>query len=255
MAQRKSISCIIPAFNEAERIGEVIKAAKNSSMVGEIIVINDGSTDNTSKVISTFKGIKIIDYRKNKGKSFAVLQGIKSSKNKILLLLDSDLIGLKSSDLDKLIEPVVKGKVDASISMRLNGGSKIWKKLWSYIGIDPLSGERVFHKRILGDINQLKKINGYEIEVFLNRKIIEKKLAVKIVQWDNVIGPWKSQKLGNFFLGTKNDLLMMLQIFKSAGIFGLAYHTYHLKKLSIPQNRRASGALRLVRESLKFLFF
>jgi glycosyltransferase involved in cell wall biosynthesis len=255
MAQRKLISCIIPAFNEAERIGEIIKVAKSSPMVGEIIVINDGSTDNTSKVISKFKGIKIIDYSKNKGKSFAVLQGIKSSKNKILLLLDSDLIGLKSSDLNKLIEPVVKGKADVSISMRANGRSKIWKKLWKYIGVDPLSGERVFHKRILGDINHLKKINRYEIEMFLNRKIIESGLSVKIVQWDNVIGPWKSQKLGNVFLGTKDDLLMMMQIFKSAGIFGLAYSTYHLKKLSIPKDRRSSGALRLVLESLKSLNF
>lgn len=94
MQQKPYFSFIIPVFNEEENIStlykEILFTAKKLKKPFEIIFINDGSTDNTLKILSKQKPIKIISFRKNYGQSAALDAGIKEAQGKILFTLDGD---------------------------------------------------------------------------------------------------------------------------------------------------------------------
>ena len=79
------ISLIIPAYNEEKNILKTLKKLKfflkNEKDKWEILIINDGSTDNTLDMLKNYKSkfFKIISYKKNKGKGFAVKKGVKQA--------------------------------------------------------------------------------------------------------------------------------------------------------------------------------
>lgn len=93
----KSISIIIPCYNAEKFIKKnfniLIKKLNNIKINYEIILINDGSTDNTKKIINNFnyKNLKLIHLFKNKGKSFAVRLGLKKAYYNYIILIDCDL--------------------------------------------------------------------------------------------------------------------------------------------------------------------
>lgn len=94
-----SISVVIPAYNEEKNIRKNIKQVKDfcSSHINdyEIIVINDGSTDKTAeeiiKAMRTNGGVKIHSYPENRGKGYAIRQGLIDAQYDTILLLDADL--------------------------------------------------------------------------------------------------------------------------------------------------------------------
>lgn len=95
----KSISIIYPIYNEQKRLSKTIKDIKkfdksNNSIKKEYILVNDGSTDNTLSIIKkNFKNnkrVKIINYRINRGKGYALKLGVAHSKNLWILTTDSD---------------------------------------------------------------------------------------------------------------------------------------------------------------------
>ena len=221
------ISCIIPAYNEAKRISEVLSVVLKHELINEIIVVNDGSTDNTLEVVKKFKNIKIINYKKNMGKSHAVYMAMKKAKNNLFLLLDSDLIGLNKENLTSLIMPVLNGNADLSISLRKNA-----PKIFRLIGLDFISGERVIPRSLVSNYSHMLKLSGFELEVFLNKHIINKNLRIKVVRWDNVISPYPNSKFG-FVKGTYRFLNMCKQIFKSIGIFGFFSQIFKMLSLIV----------------------
>lgn len=190
------ISCIIPVFNEEERVGRVLDVVLSCNLIDEILVVDDFSLDNSRAIIDKYsKNIIQINHEKNMGKSMSIYDGIKSSSGDILLFLDSDLIDLNVENLNNLIKPILKNEADISISLRKNTPT-----FWKIIGLDYLSGERCFKKDILKEkIELLKDIKGFQLEVFINDIILEKKLTLKIVPWLNVISPLKRRKFGISF--------------------------------------------------------
>jgi dolichyl-phosphate beta-glucosyltransferase len=95
----KSISIIYPIFNEEKRLEKTIKDINkfdksNNSLKKEYILVNDGSTDNTLSIIkNNFKNnkrVRIINYKKNRGKGHALKLGVAHSKNCWILTTDSD---------------------------------------------------------------------------------------------------------------------------------------------------------------------
>jgi len=221
------ISCIIPAYNEGKRISKVISVLKDHKLIDELIVLNDGSTDNTSEVIRQFKGIRIIDLKENRGKSYTVYTGIKMARNELIMLIDADLIGLNKKNITDLIMPVLEKKADVSISLRANA-----PLISRMLGIDFISGERIFHKGMIDDYKKISELSGFGLEVFLNKKIIDKRLRVKIVIWDNVESPYPVKKWG-FIRGNLRFIGMIGQIIKTAGIFGTLHQIIRMRSLMI----------------------
>lgn len=92
-----SVSIIIPAYNEEKRLPQTLKKIlsfiNENSLKAEILVINDGSKDNTAKLANNFQNqkIRIIDNDKNMGKGFCINRGVQEAKNDIILFTDADL--------------------------------------------------------------------------------------------------------------------------------------------------------------------
>ena len=226
-SDKKRISCIIPAYNEGKRIVNVLSIVDGHPLIDEIIVINDGSTDNTLNVLKKFKNITLITYDKNKGKSFAVYKGIKKSRNDLLMLLDADLLGLTKKDITNLALPIFQNKADISISLRKNAfiGFRL-------IGIDFISGERVFSKKIIKNKEDLAKLKCFGIEVYLNKIVIKNKLRVKIVRWNNIISPFQNKKFG-ILKGIRGYSSMLVDIIKTIGFFHMICQTFYMLRLRV----------------------
>lgn len=107
------ISIIIPAYNEEERISESIKRIndyfKLKGWEFEIIVVDDGSTDNTLTVVDNLSSkipqVKLISYPVNMGKGFAVRTGVLESKGDLILISDADL-STPIEEIEKLIPAI-----------------------------------------------------------------------------------------------------------------------------------------------------
>ena len=104
------ISAVIPAHNEEKTIGGVINALKEAG-IGEIIVVDDGSSDTTAQIAEGLQA-KVIKQKKRSGKGAAIKKGIKSASGEVIVFVDADLIGLDHKKIVKLITPVAKGKAD-----------------------------------------------------------------------------------------------------------------------------------------------
>jgi glycosyltransferase involved in cell wall biosynthesis len=212
------ISCIIPAYN-------VTLIPKYNL---EIIVVDDGSSDKTSDVVSRFTNVKLIHKNENLGKSAAVAEGVRVSIGDLIMLIDADLKGLKKADFEHLIEPVINRKADVALSLRRN---TTW--FWRLIRIDYLSGERILPQKIfLDNISDISKLQPFGLEVFLNRKIIENHLRISVIDWPGVLETTKFQKIG-YIKGFQGYIKMFIQIFKTVSLLEAIYQTIYMKRLSV----------------------
>jgi len=149
---------IIPVYNEAETIKSVIDTAIKSAVFDEIICVDDGSTDDTAKVIKTFDQVKLIRLESNQGKAYAVTVGIKQAKGKYIILCDGDLISVKPEHFIGILKPLQTGIADHVIAIRQT----------DFPFLKQLSGERGFKRDdILPYLDEIQDI-GYGLEVFLN---------------------------------------------------------------------------------------
>ena len=117
------ISAIIPALNESKTISDVVTICKQSEHVSEVIVIDDGSIDNTYDVAIN-SGAKAIRVDENRGKGFAMLLGAKEAKEDIFLFLDADLIGLNIEHVNNMIKPVINGECESTLGLFTKGRMK-----------------------------------------------------------------------------------------------------------------------------------
>src|SRR3990167_4646485 len=163
MAQKDSkIIAVVPAYNEAKTIGLVIPDLKR--YVQEIIVVNDGSFDETEK-IAKFSGVIVLSHAINRGLGASLQTGFKKALEKnadYILTFDADGHH-RSSDIPRLLQSLEKEKADVAIGSRSFSGRKtplvrkIYNKIADYIGFvifglyvrDTQSGLRLFIKNAL----------------------------------------------------------------------------------------------------------
>ena len=202
-------SVIIPVYNEEETVGNVIETVLKSEFVCQVICVNDGSTDKSLDILKSFgHKIDLINFKKNKGKGAALASGIEKTREKIIVFIDSDLIGLKAFHVEKLIKTLVSKKVDGVLGDL--DISEIYYKMISYSilsfygkGHDPLTGERAyFRKDLLPYVSKMRKL-GYGIELYLNHIFKNKK--IKFVKLSKLTQPSTYQK---------NDIRIFRRIFK-----------------------------------------
>src|SRR5579862_7486828 len=108
------VSVLIPAFNEAERIVDTITAVRTLSHIDEIIVIDDGSSDDTS-LRAEAAGADTVVRQANAGKGAALRAGAAIAGGDVLLLLDADLSS-SAAEAEKLLIPVRTGSADMTIA-------------------------------------------------------------------------------------------------------------------------------------------
>ncbi len=121
------LSVIVPVYNEEATISEILKRLVAVTVVKEVILVNDGSTDQTDQKIKKFlnskqKGIKKISYfkKENGGKGTAIRYGLSKVTGDYTLIQDADL-EYDPDDIPALTEHIVKGRVDVVYGSRFIG--------------------------------------------------------------------------------------------------------------------------------------
>jgi glycosyltransferase involved in cell wall biosynthesis len=228
------VSCIICAYNEAPRIGAVLSAVSTHPLVDEVIVVDDGSIDGTADVVRAFPSVRLISYAPNRGKSFAMAAGVAAAKNATLMLLDADLKGLTAQDVAALAEPVLSGRADLGISLRGNS-----LRVYRLLGLDFVSGERVLRRELLSEV--LAEIQGlprFGIEVFMNERIIARRLSIAVVRWSRVMQARKAEKLG-LWKGTVAEFRMLRDLARVKGPLAVILQISRMRTLRISGNAQA----------------
>jgi len=120
---RPMVSIIVPAFNEASRIAESVRKidafVRQSPFSIELIVVDDGSTDNTAEIVSTAdaRKLRLLRNNKNHGKGYTVRQGVLAASGKYVLFTDADL-SAPIEELNKLLEIAQREGADVVIGSR-----------------------------------------------------------------------------------------------------------------------------------------
>ncbi|WP_026894089.1 glycosyltransferase family 2 protein [Clostridiisalibacter paucivorans] len=180
--EKNNIIALIPVFNEEKTIRNTILGIINLKIIDRILVIDDGSTDNTIEKIKDLN-VKIIKLKKNMGKGYAIKKGLESLYNinfSYLVLLDGDLSNT-SKEILKLLKPVLDKKADVSIAKitaNKKGGLGLVKSLAKYGTYfytkctleSVLSGQRVYKKEVINNIHYIP--NGYGVETAMTIDIL-----------------------------------------------------------------------------------
>jgi glycosyltransferase involved in cell wall biosynthesis len=236
-AAPKAISCVVCAYNEEHRIRNILDAVDRHSALAEVIVVNDGSTDQTEALLATYADIKVISYAPNRGKTYALSRGIAAAAHDHIMLLDADLAGVTAADIDALAAPVVGGEADVSISLRSNSLA-----LYRRIGLDFVSGERVIPASLLRDaVEEMQRLPRWGGEAFMNELIIRRKLRLAVVYWPNVVNVRKYAKLGPW-RGMLSELSMMRDALNVLSLGGVVRQNLALLRLIKRRARRPARA-------------
>ena len=107
----KSVSIVIPAYNEEATVAEVVSVARKLSYVDEVIVVDDGSTDRTVEEAES-AGATVISHIMNEGKGSAIKTGFKNSHGDIVAFIDADVSNFTSEKIDKIIRPILEDRTD-----------------------------------------------------------------------------------------------------------------------------------------------
>jgi len=199
------ISIIIPAYNEERRILPTLEKvygyfSEKRKMDFEIIVVDDGSKDNTEKVIKNFakdkfERVKLIKHRKNKGKGAAVKTGVLEARGDLILFTDADL-STPIEEFEKLKKTIERG-YDIVIGSRGLPESKIvvpqpWYR--RYIGRlfplfvrlivmknirDTQCGFKMFKKKIAKELFANLETSGFAFDVEILFRALKKNYSVK----------------------------------------------------------------------------
>lgn len=187
------VSIVIPAFNEEDKIKDTLENIIDIKVIDEIIVVDDGSSDNTYDLSKNVKSDKIKSFKleKNKGKGYSLNFGLKkvNQKANIIGFLDADL-GKTSSEVEKLIISIINNEADVSIAKfppaKKKGGMGFVKNLakesvLEMTGVEltsTLSGQRIFKKEVLDKFDEIPF--GYGVEVGMTIDIL--KYGFKVIE-------------------------------------------------------------------------
>jgi len=183
---KKKLSIIIPVFNEEKTISQVLEKVLQFDLQDkEVIVINDGSTDSTKKILndnfSDKKDLIILNNEKNRGKGFAVREGINVSTGEIILIQDADT-EYDPNDFKILLDPINKGYAEVVYGSRFIGSNPhrvmyfanriansfltFFSNLLTNLNLtDMETGYKVFNKKLLNNFELKENDFGFEPEL------------------------------------------------------------------------------------------
>jgi glycosyltransferase involved in cell wall biosynthesis len=137
------LSIIIPAYNEAKTIEAVIRRVLQQPVAGivarEVIVVDDGSTDTTARVLSSLvaefpREVVVLAHTKNKGKGAAVRLAVEKLTGEAVIIQDADL-EYAPTDYPLMLEPIISGRADVVYGSRFSGQqAKRVLYFWHYVG-------------------------------------------------------------------------------------------------------------------------
>jgi glycosyltransferase involved in cell wall biosynthesis len=188
-ARRGSIAAIVPTYNEAINVQAVLKVLQATSMLDEIVLVDDGSTDKTLEILKNAAAVdqrmQVIRHDTNKGKGQAIFSGWAATKAPILLLLDADLKNLTPDHIEALLRPVIEHRADMTLGLFRHGHLLTDLSHW----LTPfLTGQRGLRSELLKHISR-EAAQGYGFEVALTVAAGQLKYRSRFIFLDGVWHP------------------------------------------------------------------
>ena len=175
----QKVSVIIPAYNEEETVAFVVEVVKKVSFVDEIIVVNDGSSDNT-EAEAVKAGARVITHTTNKGKGEALYTGYIEAECDIIAFIDADIHNLTSKKVESMIMPILEGKTDITKTKFARARGRVTeltaKPLLNFFFPEitfeqPLSGQFAARKEVLKKIN-FEKDYGVDVGIVIDADVL-----------------------------------------------------------------------------------
>lgn len=175
------LSVIIPVYNEAKTILEIIRRVKEAPFEKEIVVVDDCSNDGTASLLKeNSEGIKALFHDRNKGKGAAIRTALPNITGDIAIIQDADL-EYHPSEYPRLISPILNGMADVVYGSRFQGGTHRVLYFWHSVGnnvvttlsnmftnlnlSDMETGYKVFRSDVLKRIKIESSRFGFEPEI------------------------------------------------------------------------------------------
>jgi glycosyltransferase involved in cell wall biosynthesis len=185
------VTFIVPAFNEAASIGEVLRRVEALGLDRQVIVVDDGSTDGTAAVAAGFADVDVIR-QPNRGKGAAIRAAIPLVEGDIVVIQDADM-EYDPAEVPALIEPIERGVADVVYGSRLSGGKPQRAYLfWHLVGnrflslvtcvlfnttlSDMETGYKAFRSDVLRSLDLRE--NDFAIEPEITAKICKQHLRI-----------------------------------------------------------------------------
>ncbi len=214
------LSLVIPAYNEACRIGQTLHTVAEylqvQSFVSEVIVVDDGSLDETAPIVRDFIPVfaqsnltlqLVTNPGGNQGKGFTVRHGFLKAQGEIVLFSDADL-STPISETPKLIQPIADGQYDVTFGSRALPGSLVgrhqpWLRetagrtfnlvMQKLVGLpfaDTQCGFKAFRRQLLRPVFEQQQIFGFgfDVEVLYLANKRRARLCEIPVIWNDVDG-------------------------------------------------------------------
>lgn len=220
-------AAIVPAYNEAGRIGDVLRAIAATQLIDEIIVVTDGCSDSTAEEARGVAAranelfereipFRVFELQQNIGKGGAMAYGAHRTDADVLLFLDADLIGLKSQQIDALLQPTLEENAEKRADMTLGlfgtprGGVFGWWLGFCHRNVAAITGQRAIRRDVFLAIPDLTR-SRFGVEIAITRYVHAWKLRVEGVPLHNVTHPIKEEKIG-IFKGMRHRINMYGEI-------------------------------------------
>ena len=184
------LSVIVPVYNERNTVAEILRRirAVEVPLQVEVIVVDDGSTDGTDKVLSALEDstVRVVSHDVNRGKGAAVRTGIETARGQLVLIQDSDL-EYDPDDWPRLLDPVIKGKAKVVYGSRFTGerramrptqwlGNRLLTLVANLLYRSTLSDMetcyKLFDRRVLDDIHI--DSDGFDFEPEVTAKVLRR---------------------------------------------------------------------------------
>tara|TARA_B100000029_G_C17562594_1_gene953926 strand:+ start:253 stop:882 length:630 start_codon:yes stop_codon:yes gene_type:complete len=203
------VSVIVPAHNEAPRISYVLKVLTKSRKVNQVIVVDDGSRDGTTAAAKRVPGVLVMSLPDNLGKTSAIYMGLACVKHECVLFVDADLVGLETSHIDSIVEPVLNMESDMSVG--IFKGGKVGTDLAQMVA-PGLSGQRAVLMKKIKNF-PFNEVTGYGFETALNNFAEVKNWKIKKIELFG-LGQVTKEKKHGYVVGVMKRLKMYWEVVK-----------------------------------------
>jgi len=208
----RRVACVIPAYNESGRVGNVLASLRSIDRLDNIIVVDDGSVDGTlgdARAAATLDPrVRVLHNDRNRGKGAAVRAGLSAAAGAgAILLLDADLEGFGPAHIEDLVEPVLADQAEMTLGLFIGGK---WTTDMSHRLTPWLSGQRCLRSELLHRIDWAAA-EGYGIETALTVAALQYGWRVQRVPLPGVWHPPSEYHRG-LSEGIRNRTQMYLQI-------------------------------------------
>ena len=172
MDEAVSISVVIPAYNEAATIAEVVRRVLNCGYDVEVVIVDDASTDGTRDALKqiTDPRVRCFYHAVNRGKGAALRMGFAAARKPIVIVQDADL-EYDPRDYGRVLEPIIDGRADMVYGSRFLGGPHRVLFFWHYLGNRFLT----LLSNAVSDLNLSDMETG--MKAFRREKLIQLKLS------------------------------------------------------------------------------